>query len=1168
LTPRDRANREQLAASDPAVSAFVAASAGSGKTKLLTDRLLRLMLAGEKPERIQCLTFTKAAAAEMAVRLQHTLGRWVTLDDARLDHALRDLAIEPTQEQRQRARALFAQVLDLPGGMRIGTIHAFCQSLLRRFPLEAALSPHFQLVDERDAADALTEARETMLAEAHTEDRRAALRALAGLASAEQFGRHVDTLQADQQRLVAALALPDLGAAQRRALGITGGTEAEILAAGVNWQAERDLREAARIVHQLGAKTCAERAGRMLEWLGLDSETRVENWTQWCTEFLTAAGTARAPGGFVSKAVTDKHPDLAQAFLAEAERILALIDDCRALAMAELSAALLVLAAPVLRAYATHKQDTGLVDYDDLVSRTSQLLVDPGAAWVLYKLDGGLDHLLLDEVQDTAPAQWRIAHALTAEFFAGDGARGESRTVFAVGDRKQSIYSFQGADADEFDRSRDLLERRVAGVGRVFRKTPLDVSFRSTQPVLSLVDAVFDDPVAAAGVVEPGETLKHHADRAAHAGAVELWPLAPLPDAAEPEPWEVAEANHSQPSAPQRLADALADWIRAQTSGDVMLESRGRALAPGDVLVLVRRRNDFARALVRALKTRGVPVAGLDRLVLTEQPAVQDLMALADALLLPQDDLNFACLLTSPLGGLDDSDLMALAVNRGGALFEALRARAHEHKHWQRAWEFFASLLARADYVSPYALFAEALGPLGGRARLFARLGPEAAEPVDELLNAALAYARLHPPSLQGFLHWLRRSGAEVKREAEAAGNQVRVMTVHGAKGLQAPLVILPDTTAIPPDEGPILWAEDPQTHVAVPLFSPRKEFRCVAAQRVRDDLARRRLEEHNRLLYVALTRAEDRLVVCGWQTRRGLPDVCWYNLVSRGFDRLAPERSTFEGWDGVLARVTAPQLAAPQLTSRHPRESGDPSGTGPRFRGDDAERSGDDGLALPAWVGGAPDWHSTPPSPETGRPEPLAPSRPEGVDLGMVPAAASPLAERAVSGDRFRRGRLLHALLQHLPDVPEADREIAAQRWLDRPGQGLPDGTAATLAAEALAILAHPDLAPAFAPGSRAEVPLTGLVGTQVVGGLVDRLAVLPDRVLLVDYKTNRLAPDRPEDTPVMYLRQMAAYRAVLRGVFPDRLVRCALVWTRAARVAMLPDALLDAHAPGAHPP
>jgi ATP-dependent helicase/nuclease subunit A len=1170
LFARDRANREQRLASDPRVSTFVAASAGSGKTKLLTDRLLRLMLAGAKPERIQCLTFTKAAAAEMALRLQARLGGWVTLPEPALAEELRGLDVDPTPEARATARALFAKVLDLPGGMRIGTIHAFCQSLLRRFPLEAALSPHFQLVDDRDAEDALTEAREDMLAAAHTDTMRAALQTLAGLASAEQFGRHVEALQSDRDRLRNALALgPELADAQRRAVGVTATSRVAIIAEAVNLQAEPDLRAAAQNVARQGSPAVAERAGRILGWLGLEAAERAEYWDNWREEFFTGGGEPRKAGAFLNPKLATANPAWLAPFLAEIARIEQVDDAVRALHVADISAALLTLAAPVLRAYAARKEDSGLVDYDDLIGRTSALLVDPGAAWVLYKLDGGLDHLLLDEAQDTAPAQWQIAHALTDEFFAGAGAREADRTVFAVGDRKQSIYSFQGADIDVFAASRDRLQRRVIASGKHWRDTELDVSFRSTAPVLALVDAVFRDPLAAAGVAEPDRPLTHYADRADHAGAVELWPLTPLPDVAAPEPWTVPDSNQGLASAPQRLAETLADWIRAQTDGTVMLESRGRTLTAGDVLVLVRRRNAFARALVRALKSRGVPVAGLDRLVLTDQPAVQDLLALADALLLPQDDLTFACLLTSPLGGLGDADLLQLAVGRSGALFEALRDRASENPHWTRAWEFFATLLARVDYVSPYALFAEALGPLGGRARLFARLGPEAAEPVDELLNAALSYASGHPPSLQGFLHWLRRSGAEVKREAEAAGNQVRVMTVHGAKGLQAPLVILPDTTALPPDEGAILWAPDPRSGTPVPLFSPRKEFRCAAAQAVRDDLARRRMEEHNRLLYVALTRAEDRLVVCGWQTRRGLPDACWYNLVSRGFAGLAAEaaatppplegggvtsvtptasavlsvdRAPFYGWPGEQLRIAARQRTAVQEAT--------PDAAPAAAR-------------LPAWLGGAPHWQSAPPPAEPGRPEPLAPSRPEGVELGPVPAAASPLAERAGAENRFRRGLLLHTLMQHLPDLRPADRAAAARRWLDRPGHDLPPGAAADIAAEAMAILAHPELAPLFGPGSRAEVPLTGLIGNAVVGGLVDRLAVLPDRVLVGDFKTNRHAPDRPEDTPVMYLRQMAAYRAVLREIFPGRPVRCALIWTRAARVAMLPDALLDAHDP-----
>jgi ATP-dependent helicase/nuclease subunit A len=1148
-SPRDRANAEQLSASDPAVSAFVGASAGSGKTKLLTDRLLRLMLTGARPERIQCLTFTKAAAAEMAVRLQKTLGRWVTLDDITLACELRALAIEPAEQTMHDARALFARVLDLPGGMRIGTIHAFCQSLLRRFPLEAALSPHFRLVDERDAEDALTEARETMLANASSPRLRAALETLAGLASADQFGRHVAALQADLPRLRSALDLGEgLGAAQLRALGVTGDSEAEIIAHAVNWQSERELREAALIVQRLGSRQCSERATRILDWLRLKAADRSEHWQHWCGEFLTKEGKPRAESRFVSKAVTDSNPDLIRSFLTECDRILEVIDTCLALRVAAVSAALLTLAAPVLRAYAEHKEASGLLDYDDLIGRTSQLLVDPGAAWVLYKLDGGLDHLLLDEVQDTAPAQWRIAHALSAEFFAGEAARTTHRTVFAVGDRKQSIYSFQGADIEEFDRSHKLLAARVRAADKPWREAQLDVSFRSTRPVLQLVDHVFANPTAATGVVELGQTLTHYADRASHAGGVELWPITPLPDAIEPTPWTVPEQNHGLTSAPQLLAETLARWIAHSVGGAVMLESRDRRLAPGDVMVLVRRRNDFGRALVRALKSHGVPVAGLDRLMLTEQPAVQDLIALADSLLLPQDDLTFACLLTSPLGGLSDDSLMDLAIGRRGPLWEALRERAEERPDWQAAWAFFAAIFSRVDYVSPHALFAEALGPLGGRARLYGRLGPEAAEPVDELLNAALTYGRTHPPSLQGFLHWLRRSVAEVKREAEGgAGRLVRVMTVHGAKGLQAPLVILPDTTSLPPDQGSILWATDPATHRDVPIWSPRRELRCAAAQRLRDQAATRRMEEHNRLLYVALTRAEDRLVICGWQTRRNLDDACWYRLVERGFDGLSAEREAFGTWDGELRRHATPQLAAP--------ERGTVDDAGMRV------------VDLPPWAGRSPDWRAHPPPAEPGRPERLAPSRPEGAELGPVPASASPLAARESATDRFRRGRLIHALLQHLPDLPIARRTSAARAWLDRPGNGFAAGEAEMLVAETMAILDHPELAPLFGPDSRAEVPLTGVIAGSVVGGLVDRLAVLADRVLMADFKTNRRPPRRIEDTPVLYLRQMAAYRAVLHEIFPGRDIICALVWTQASQVVILPSALLETHAPGSDP-
>jgi len=1139
VSPRAEAEANQLAASDPAVSAFVAASAGSGKTRLLTDRLLRLMVGGAKPERILCLTFTKAAAAEMAVRLQRRLGQWVTTPDDALREELRKLAIEPSKETMDRARSLFAHVLDLPGGMRIGTIHAFCQSLLRRFPLEAEISPHFQLAEDRDADEAMTEAREDMLASVRPRgqattlsDLEVALRDLAGVATLAQFGKLVKALKSHRERWRRAQAAgPALAAARRRLLGVTERDRDAVITRAVRGADEPALRAAAREIEANGATKVAENAREILGWLGLDPARRAAEWSVWRRCFVKADGQPYASQSLVNVALGRTNPDLLPPLLAEADRVLAIDDEAAAADTAALSEALCTLAGPLLDRYESRKAASGLLEYDDLIGRSTALLKDPGADWVLYKLDGGLDHLLLDEVQDTAPEQWDIAHSLTQEFFAGEGAREATRTVFAVGDRKQSIFSFQGADVAGFEAARARLGQRVHDAGRDWRDEELNVSFRSTSPVLALVDAVFADPAPAAGVVLTGETLSHRADRAGHAGRVELWPLAEAPPPEPPAPWTAPERYQRATSALQLLADDLAGWIRDQTDGSVLLESKGRPLQPRDVMILVRRRDALPAALVRSLKSLGVPVAGLDRMVLTGQPAVQDLMVLCDALLLPQDDLSFASFLTSPLGGLDDNDLMALAIGRTRPLWDVLRERHAETPAWSRAWTFFSTLLGRVDYVSPHALLAEVLGTQDGRARLLARLGAEAAEPIDELLNAALRYAKVHPPSLQGFLQWLRRSGAEIKREAEAAGGQVRILTVHGAKGLQAPLVILPDTTSLPKDEDELLWGEDPLTGLEVPIWTPRKEFHCAGTKRIRDEATRLRREEHNRLLYVALTRAEDRLVVCGWKPKSRPNDACWYNAIAQGFTRLV------EVAEGDVAHFSSPQTAP---IEREPS------------------------VAVATGASRPPPFLGVPPAPEPSRPRPLAPSRPEGVEFGPLPPSVSPLARVEEGADQFQRGQWIHSLLQHLPALPEADWHTAALRFLSKPANRLTPGTAAEIANEVVAILKHPALAPLFGPGSRAEVPLTGVVGDVVVGGLVDRLVVLPDRVLLGDFKTNRRTPATAEATAVPYLREMASYRAGAGGIFPDRPVKCALIWTREARVMVLPDALLDPHAPG----
>jgi len=1175
--PIQAANAAQARASDPVASVFVSASAGSGKTKLLIDRLLQLMLPrrvvdpetgearfieGSAPGRIVCLTYTKAAAAEMAIRLQRTLGDWVTAPEARLDAALRVLAVEPNPTTRRAARELFVRVLDLPGGMRIGTIHAFCQSLLRRFPIEASISPHFALMEEADAYMALTGAVEAELARGDGA-RLAALSAQAGL---DRFSSILGLLQSKAQDLqpVLAMNVSDRLDAYRHALGAPDETAEQIAARACTPPRESDLRTMLQAAVGRATASVAPRLRSMLMWLSENPSERQVIFREWEDGLLTGTGAPRAKGGLNGTLATAM-PELVDALAEEAQRLLDIREAQSALALADLAVSLLEIVAPVLARFIATKEGTGQLDYNDLIARTLWLLNDAGAAWVLYKLDGGIDHILLDEVQDTSPEQWQIAGGLTSEFFAGSGARDDDlptqvapRTVFAVGDYKQSIYSFQGADPKSFHTWRQRFKHRVQGASATWREPSLVVSFRSTAPVLKLVDEVFANPESAKGLAEPGEATlseRHIPARVGEGGRVELWPpVAPdVDDASDDNPWAAPSGNAGRASPPQRLAEELAAWIAARI-GQVP-PFGGDVLQAGDVLVLVPRRSGFVKALIRALKARDVPVATLVRTELVDQVAVQDLMTLCDALLLPQDDLTLACVLTSPLGGLSDDGLMALSAARKGVpLWTVLRERHAERQDWTAAWTMIDTLFRRVDHATPYTLLSEALGANGGRARLLARLGPEAAEPVDELLSAALRYEATHPPSLQGFLHWLRNSNTMVRREPEGIGDAVRVMTAHGSKGLQARLVILPDTMGKPKSDSKLCWLDADGVEGRLPVWVPRAALASQATKMARDAIQNASREEHNRLLYVALTRASDWLVVCGWTGKNAAPAECWYEACRAGFAALGAEPAAqSEGWpENAL-------VFQEQRTREKPVRPPNPRTTVP--------------VSLPAWMGRAPDWRGVPPTQEPALFRPLAPSRPDMVAYGATPAVLSPLArgQTVRTGDgreaAMRRGSLLHSLLQVLPDVAVPERHARAVAWLSRRAHGMTETDVARLATQISDVLAHPDLAPLFGPTGRAEQQIAGVAGGRVIVGQVDRMVVAPDGVWVCDYKTNRAPPVDAARTPVVYVRQMAAYRALLENLYPGRPIHCTLVWTETGAVTVLPESLLAQHAPGLDP-
>ncbi|WP_413207075.1 double-strand break repair helicase AddA [Rhodospirillum sp. A1_3_36] len=1153
--------RMQRRAADPKASAWVAASAGTGKTKVLTDRVLRLLLDGTRPERLLCLTFTKAAAAEMANRVSHVLAGWATMADEALQDKLTTLMgedfpadLRDAEILSARARRLFASVLDCPGGLKVQTIHGFCQSLLRRFPLEAGIAPHFEILDDREAQALQLAARETILLRAREGESGYGDPTLA-LALAEvtshlnelRFNEVMATLAGKRGRLLDALRAqggPEaLGRSVRALLGIgPEDTEDSLLRAccdEANYDVEA-LRSCAGALME-GSKTDQERGIALAAFLAeADLEARMALHPVYETAFLTQKGEmTKKP--LATKRVETARPGTLDILKKEQIRVFRTRERLCSVATAQATEALMTLVDAMLGEYQRRKRSAGRMDYEDLILAARRLLEGgTAAAWVLYKLDGGIDHLLIDEAQDTSPDQWAIAKALAGEFFsdAAQWPQDRPRTVFAVGDRKQSIYGFQGADPRSFEASRQHFSGQVGGVGGRFAEVPLNTSFRSTAAVLDVVNAVFDTDPARDGVVLPGEDFTHIAFRQGEGGLVELWPPVKATTKVTVEPWKPPVERIDLESARVKLAKLMARRIKHMTAGTEILESQGRPIGPGDIMVLVRRRGGFETDLVSALKDEGVAVAGVDRMTLADQLAVMDLLALGKALLLPEDDLTLASVLKGPLVGLSEDDLFTLARARrkGERLWHRLKAQEGADNAFGRAYGVIEPLRDLAGRLAPHEFYAHVLdGPDNGRKRLLSRLGPEAEDPIDEFLALTLSHEGVMPPSLQAFVHWLEQGDIQIKRDLDQGTPQaVRIMTVHGSKGLQAPIVFLPDTMAKPKGTDLLLWHTDADGK-ELPLWSPPAADKDETVTMLFDRAKADQDQEYRRLLYVAMTRAADRLYVCGWETLRAPPEDCWYRFIEGAMARIAkPETAAFLEDAGVteeteVLRYRLPQAKAVEVKKSRARTEAPPL---------------------------LPEWAALPALPEPTPSRPLAPSH-----AGEEPPARSPL-EGGSDPRRFQRGRLIHRLLQLLPDLAPGERALAARRYLARPAWALTEEEIDALAGETLAVLDDPSFASVFAPGSRAEVPLVGLVGRHAVSGQVDRLAVTAEAVLVVDFKTNRPPPRTIDGVERVYMIQMAAYRALLKTLFPDRSIRCLLLWTDGPFALELPGEQLEEEA------
>lgn len=1099
----------QIDAARPDASTWLSANAGSGKTRVLTDRVARLLLEDVDPQNILCLTYTKAAASEMQNRLLKRLGTWAMKSNTELEQELAELgaAVGADPSYYKNARRLFAKAIETPGGLRIQTIHSFCASLLRRFPLEAGVTPQFTELDDRSSA----QLREQVADDLATSSEGKLLLDMISHLGGNEFEKFTASIVSNKAKFAQELTRADVC----KTFNIPADLTQDKLLSEVFLGGEVEL--IAQILPFLAAseKVSDNRAHDKLATVKGPSLGALLTFE---SAFLTSSGKNPFSAKLTSYATNDTR-ELYSHLAPQIEALILRVEAARprrvALAAAQSTLALHAFARAFLARYDATKQSRGWLDFDDLILKTKALLTNPQVAeWVLYRLDGGIDHILVDEAQDTSPEQWAVIEELAREITSGQGAQAEKpRTIFVVGDKKQSIYSFQGADAAEFGRMQNLFQDKLSLHEKPLHNRNLAYSFRSASAILNTVDAVFEEQDGAGFEAD----ARHIAFHETMPGRVDIWPIVEKNDKAEDPLW-FDPLDILTPDDPVSvLAAKIASSIKQMIDSKALIPTKhtdgtwqARPIHEGDVLILLQRRSDLFHEIIRACKLVGLEVAGADRLRIGEQIAVKDITALLKFLATQEDDLSLAAVLRSPLFGWSEQELFTLAANRKGYLWEALRSETVTHS---ATLEILNDLRRVTDFLRPYDLIERILTRHKGRQNILARLGYEAEDALDAFLTQALNYERASVPSLTGFLSWLESDDPEIKRQTEAAGKRIRVMTVHGSKGLEAPIVIMPDTADRKNEfRGQIVGVE------GTALYKQSKDDSPAVLQDAVDQQIAAQQAERERLLYVSMTRAEKWLIIAAaGEAKSG--GNSWYESVSNAVQKLPFEPVSHDGQ--IIQRL----------------ESGDWTALIDHSQSD------------------LPQDAQIPLEPQFTKSAPDGPSRPQTCSASKLPGAKALAGSDGLDEtSAMRFGTKVHLLLEHLPSVSPAERAMLAQGLLSDFDEKEEN---AAVCAEVETVLSNKDLAPLFAEDALSEVALSAPSATlgKRLHGIIDKLILSEDRVLAVDFKTNATVPEAPQDTPLGILRQMGAYSEALALIYPNRKIETAILWTKTASLMTLPQ-------------